>query len=165
LPTTLACIAAVHREFPDVVILGTGGVGSGDAARNLLLAGANVVEVASGLSDRGSELFEDSSTILKWYLYHTGKQVADIIGAGSMGHDFMAFAKAGKPLLAVHDDSICNGCGRCELTCKNSAHDAMKRNSDGTYEVNADRCHGCGLCEDICPTGAVSMKEKPQPTI
>jgi electron transport complex protein RnfB len=29
-------------------------------------------------------------------------------------------------------------------------------------EINPDRCIGCGLCVTTCPSGALSLKQKPE---
>jgi Fe-S-cluster-containing hydrogenase component 2 len=36
---------------------------------------------------------------------------------------------------------------------------------DGATAPDLDRCIGCGLCVSTCPTGAVTLRAKPSPSV
>jgi 2-oxoacid:acceptor oxidoreductase delta subunit (pyruvate/2-ketoisovalerate family) len=49
----------------------------------------------------------------------------------------------------------CIRCSTCFSVCPDSA---IRRNPDGTYEVDSQYCKGCGICAQECPSGAIVMK-------
>lgn len=58
LPTALANVNAFHRRCPDKIIIGCGGVFSGEEVFMHLLAGASLVQVGSALHEEGPAIFE-----------------------------------------------------------------------------------------------------------
>jgi len=79
-PLAVRCVWQVHEAFPDVPLIGTGGVGSGRDALEFLLAGASMVAV-------GTEIVHDPSACgrvlreLEEELAAMGvDRVADIVG-------------------------------------------------------------------------------------
>ena len=57
------------------------------------------------------------------------------------------------------DPDGCTGCGICiEERCPMKAIEM----SDNTAVVNTVTCIGCGLCVTGCPTGAISLRERPE---
>jgi dihydroorotate dehydrogenase (NAD+) catalytic subunit len=48
-PVAVRCVWQVHEAFPDLPVIGTGGVGSGRDALEFLLAGASMVAVGTGI--------------------------------------------------------------------------------------------------------------------
>jgi dihydroorotate dehydrogenase (NAD+) catalytic subunit len=79
-PVAVRAIYDVRAAYPDVPIVGVGGVASGQHAVELLLAGANAVEI-------GTATFYDPSApgrVLRelgdWCKEHRVARVADLIG-------------------------------------------------------------------------------------
>jgi predicted aldo/keto reductase-like oxidoreductase len=52
------------------------------------------------------------------------------------------------------DPGDCEGCGSCLLRCPNHA---IKINSNGIAEINAEICLTCGYCAPVCPTRAIIL--------
>lgn len=53
--------------------------------------------------------------------------------------------------IAVRDEQLCTGCGKCEEACR---FDAI------TVEaVNELACEGCGFCTLVCPVNALHMQQ------
>jgi len=105
------------------------------------------------------------------YLAGTAQGPKDITDSSAMGS--AAAAKAviplarGKvevePIVAVVDEELCKGCGRCEEACE---YDAIKVEEAELVakvptlvaRVTEAQCKGCGSCAVACPTGAIAMK-------
>jgi len=60
---------------------------------------------------------------------------------------------------ATVDETLCQGCGRCEEIC---VFHAPTLSSDGKLipvsSINEALCKGCGVCAVACPTGAISIR-------
>ena len=60
---------------------------------------------------------------------------------------------------ATVDETLCQGCGRCEEIC---VFHAPTLSSDGRLipvsSINEALCKGCGVCAVACPTGAISIR-------
>lgn len=55
------------------------------------------------------------------------------------------------------DKDKCVKCLRCWIFCPEGA---IKRNKDGTVEIDFDYCKGCGICANVCKVNAIKMKRK-----
>ncbi len=89
-PVAVRCIWQVRESFPDVPIIGTGGVGTGRDALELLLAGATMVGVGTAIMHDPSacsrvvrELEEELAAI-------GADRVADVVGQAHGGHGRVA---------------------------------------------------------------------------
>jgi len=60
--------------------------------------------------------------------------------------------------IAQIDDSLCQGCGRCEEVCDFHAAKVTNKNGILVSTINETLCKGCGACGVVCPTGAISIK-------
>ncbi|MFN8036027.1 MAG: dihydroorotate dehydrogenase [Acidimicrobiia bacterium] len=80
-PVALRAVADVHRAFPAVPIVGTGGVTSGVDAVERMLAGASAVGVgtASFLDPRATVRI--ARELVDWCAHHGVARVADLTGA------------------------------------------------------------------------------------
>jgi len=105
------------------------------------------------------------------YLAGTAQGPKDITDSSAMGS--AAAAKAAiplargkvevEPIVAVVNEDLCKGCGRCEEVCE---YDAIKveevqpfvKVPTLTAKVTEAQCKGCGSCVVACPIGAIAMK-------
>lgn len=105
------------------------------------------------------------------YLAGTAQGPKDITDSSAMGT--AAAAKAviplarGKvevePIVAVVDEELCKGCGRCEEVCEYGAikveeAEPVAKVPTLVARVTEAQCKGCGSCAVACPTGAIAMK-------
>ena len=58
--------------------------------------------------------------------------------------------------IAIIDQDVCTGCGRCEAICR---FDAVK-SENGRYTINPYLCDGCTLCVLDCPVKAIHMEQQ-----
>ncbi len=56
--------------------------------------------------------------------------------------------------VAHIDQEKCTRCGLCEQYCR---FDAIHRDENEDFRVNAYKCDGCYLCTYVCPVSAISM--------
>lgn len=56
----------------------------------------------------------------------------------------------------IADQSLCNGCGKCETYCPVNAITV----EDGNSRIDTNKCIGCGQCAFQCPEGAFGLEFK-----
>jgi len=60
------------------------------------------------------------------------------------------------------DEDLCVNCGKCYLTCLDSAYQAITFNEVSHKPQITKDCTGCGLCVAVCPVpGAIIFKDRP----
>jgi heterodisulfide reductase subunit A len=67
--------------------------------------------------------------------------------------------------VSTVDETICQGCGRCEEVCTFHAPKVAAKNGTLVSTINETLCKGCGACAVVCPTGAISIKHFTQDEI
>jgi len=68
-----------------------------------------------------------------------------------------------EPMVAVVDEELCKGCGRCEEVCEYKAIKVEEAEPGAKVlalvaKVTGAQCKGCGSCAVACPTGAITMR-------
>ncbi len=80
-PIALKCVFDLHRAFPNVPIIGTGGVSTGRDALEMIMAGATLVGVGSAIYYRGPNAISDIGQELNgWLSSHSISDLAEIRG-------------------------------------------------------------------------------------
>ena len=59
----------------------------------------------------------------------------------------------------VHDDTLCIGCRRCAMACKDGSVTMEKTDGGFIAKVDPDKFTGSGECVAACPTAAFSIDE------
>lgn len=81
-PLAVKYIYDIHKAMPKTPIIGTGGVLTGSDAIEMMMAGATLVGVGTGIYYRGIGIFKKiTEEIQKWCKENKVKRIKDIIGA------------------------------------------------------------------------------------
>lgn len=80
-PIALAAVYDIRREFPDIPLIGVGGVDGWRSALEFILAGATAIGVGSAIARRDLKIFDEIVEGLKQFLSETGfKSIKELIG-------------------------------------------------------------------------------------
>eukprot|EP01105_Mastigella_eilhardi_P006820 TRINITY_DN18339_c0_g1_i1.p2 TRINITY_DN18339_c0_g1~~TRINITY_DN18339_c0_g1_i1.p2 ORF type:complete len:374 (-),score=102.06 TRINITY_DN18339_c0_g1_i1:61-1182(-) len=159
-PIALYWVSVLARNFPDVPIIGVGGVATWHDAAEYFLAGASAVEVCTAAIYQGPKVFNEISTGLAQYMQRKGiKSLAELRGRGLKNLP----AKSNLvPGVSSCDLTRCIACGACERVC---CYGAIKVDKSGEKKwiVDPAACYGCGLCTTICPKNALTLAPRDAP--
>lgn len=145
-PLALALVKNIRDNFPDIAIIGVGGVATASDVIEYLLAGADAVQMLSAAMIKGKDLYrkiiEDLPKTLEKYKFSSIEEVKN--------------TRLGKHVkytvsYPVINMDKCTGCGLCENICPYFAMVVEEKAS-----VDKENCFGCGLCESRCPVHAIS---------
>ena len=136
---------------------GMGGVETWRDALEFLLLGAGSIQVTTAVMQYGYRIIEDLKAGLNYYLRDKGiRQVGEMVGMAldsvspttdKLERDTVVFPK--------FDRSKCIGCGRCEISCADGGHQALRLNEKRQPVLDGKKCVGCHLCVLVCPGGAI----------
>ena len=132
-------------------LIGMGGVTTGEAALEMLMAGATAVGVCTLPIVKGpaafTELCNKLSALMDKYGY------ADIATVSGMTLRTEKLPER-SPADFHYDAEKCTHCNRCIKAC---AYRARSFDAQGNMQVDANVCRVCGLCFGMCPTGAITI--------
>ncbi|TFG88425.1 MAG: 4Fe-4S dicluster domain-containing protein [Gemmatimonadales bacterium] len=161
MPIALRMVLDIAQAI-DLPIVGVGGVGSASDVVEYLMAGATLVGVCTAghlngpqryakiISDLGELLVKLGVTDLSEIRGLTLRRIRERAEKGQ--------AAVTKPVPAVVDGKLCNGCTLCERVCVYGAA-RMQGKARGTHKaaIDPETCVGCGLCVGVCPTEAITQ--------
>lgn len=153
-PIGLRVVSQLARAFP-VPIMGMGGIGSWSDAAEYLAVGASAVQVCTEVMVKGFGIVDGLKSGLLGYMDGKGFSRPDEFRGRALAH-FARHEELPRSARMVPeiDDSLCVGCGRCAVACRDGGYQAIAMEK-GRPEVAAERCDGCSLCVHVCPAGAV----------
>lgn len=142
-------------------ISGMGGIETWRDALEFILMGAGSIQITTAVMQYGYRIIDDLKSGLNYYLAQMGiPSVKNIIGAGLdsisettdvLDRDSILFPK--------FDLDKCVGCGRCEISCNDGGHQAIKFDNR-LPKLDGSKCVGCHLCLLVCPMDAISPGKK-----
>ncbi|GAA0181706.1 4Fe-4S binding protein [Clostridium sediminicola] len=146
-PLALAYVNMIKEAYPNLSVIGCGGVANADDVIEFLLAGADAVQMLSEAMLKGRDLYkkiiEDLPKRLEKYGFES---IEDVKRTGLTKKKV-----ATEPSYPVVDHEKCTVCGICEKNCPYFAI----TNESGKIIINQEKCFGCGLCESRCPVKAI----------
>ncbi len=163
-PIALNFVSEIGKmeEMKGKHISGMGGVETWLDALEFMLLGSGSVQVTTAVMQYGYRIIEDLKSGLNLYLTEKGfSGVKDIIGLGL--DTLSATTDVLERDTVIYPDinrERCIGCGRCEISCMDGGHQAIRLNQDRRPVLQAKKCVGCHLCILVCPQRALTPGKK-----
>lgn len=163
-PVALRFIQQMRTDprLKDVEISGIGGVETWEDAAEFILLGAKNIQVTTAIMQYGYRIIDDLTNGLMHYMQKEGVDSLEelvglanknIIPAEELNRDYKVYPSI--------DFDKCIGCGRCEISCYDGAHQAMEWDSEKRRpSCNLEKCVGCLLCGLVCPVSAITLGKR-----
>ena len=153
---------AANPALAGMHISGIGGVETWQDALEFLLLGSRSIQVATAVMQYGYRIIDDLKEGLNLYLAEKGFDSVDqVVGLGLNALDANTDAlERDTVLFPKFIREKCIGCGRCEISCADGGHQAIRLNAQRMPVLNGKRCVGCHLCALVCPEGAIVSSGK-----
>ncbi len=139
-----------------------GGVENWSDALEFILLGAGSVQVTTAVMQYGYRMIDDLKAGLNYYLAEKGfRSVGEARGLalGSVSETTDALERDTVIYPKFHREK-CIGCGRCEISCADGGHQAIRLGEDRRPRLDAQKCVGCHLCVLVCPQRAITSSRK-----
>ncbi|MCQ2973096.1 MAG: FAD-dependent oxidoreductase [archaeon] len=148
-PIALRNISKVHNAFPDLHILGVGGVMSAYTALQHIYAGANIVEICTGIMRYSYEIIYEMISGLQFYLYMWSRQdLIELVANKPERRTLPHKDQIEKPLLGGKIPSLADirGLGSKRYV----ERDKIQNTWTVKAKIDPDLCIGCGSCALSC---------------
>ena len=143
-------------------ISGMGGIGIWRDALEFILLGAGSVQVTTAVMQYGYRIIEDMTDGLREYMKAKGVASLDRLIGGASGSivDHHSIERD-TVLFPVFNYDLCNGCGRCYISCMDGGHQAIRFDPHTRKpELIGKKCVGCHLCRLVCAEEAIGVAKK-----
>ncbi len=139
-----------------------GGIENWSDALEFILLGAGSVQVTTAVMQYGYRIIDDLKAGLNYYLAEKGfRGVGEARGLalGSVSETTDVLERDTVVYPKFHREK-CIGCGRCEISCADGGHQAIRLGEDRRPRLDAGKCVGCHLCVLVCPQRAITSGRK-----
>lgn len=147
-PIALWCVHQLAQAVR-IPVVGSGGVSSADEVIQMLMAGAQAVQLYTEPALRGPVAFTRIMHDLERFMtdHEEFTSLHDLVGltiGRTKTHSFVS------PPPVVNADK-CTGCNLCIPACAFDAISMVGRASGAALAVIADNCVSCNACVGVCP--------------
>jgi NAD-dependent dihydropyrimidine dehydrogenase PreA subunit len=140
---------------PHHMVMGSGGIENGKDAIQMMMCGADFIQICTAVMLKGFDILPRIVTRLKRFMnekgYRSYRDFRDAVVSHISPTDALTLYEGN----AVIDEEKCTGCG----LCVNIGHCYAITLEKEMAVVAVEDCTGCSTCVDICPAGAARMKE------
>ena len=139
-----------------------GGVETWLDALEFILLGAGRIQVTTAVMQYGYRIIDDLKAGLNYYLAEKGFScVREATGlALEAVSDTTDVLERDTVIFPKFHREKCIGCGRCEISCADGGHQAIRLNEARKPILDGKKCVGCHLCVLVCPERAISSGRK-----
>ncbi|MCR5551568.1 MAG: NAD-dependent dihydropyrimidine dehydrogenase subunit PreA [Oscillospiraceae bacterium] len=139
-----------------------GGVETWLDALEFILLGAGSIQVTTAVMQYGYRIIDDLKAGLNYYLAEKGFScVREATGlALESVSDTTDVLERDTVIFPKFHREKCIGCGRCEISCADGGHQAIRLNEARKPILDGKKCVGCHLCVLVCPERAISSGRK-----
>ena len=163
-PIALRFISDLSRceELDDMHISGMGGIETWRDALEFILLGSGSLQVTTAVMQYGYGIIDDMIEGLEEYMKCKGiSSVKDLIGVAANTVVDHHSIERDTILFPVFDYELCNGCGRCYISCMDGGHQAIKFDLETRKPILVgNKCVGCHLCRLVCSQKAIKTARK-----
>ena len=140
---------------------GIGGITTWQDALEFIQLGCRNVQICTALMEYGYRIIDDLVAGLQAYLVQRGvASLEDIVGEALDQFVRVSDLDRQSFVFPTVDRSLCIGCGRCYVSCRDGGHQAITFGADRVPRVVGTRCVGCHLCLLVCPSGAIGTARR-----
>ena len=148
-------------QLRGVPLSGMGGIETWHDAAEFLALGCGTVQVTTAVMQYGYRIIDDLTDGLSAFLVSqgfgslssfVGSAVGEFTAADALDRTGMVYPS--------FDKSRCVGCGRCEISCADAGHQAVRLTAARRPQLDPHKCVGCLLCALVCPVGAVGHSRR-----
>ncbi|MHA1591408.1 MAG: 4Fe-4S binding protein [Candidatus Heimdallarchaeaceae archaeon] len=148
-PIALHRIYNIRKAFPDIPIIGVGGIGKAEDVLEFILAGADLVQMLSSALIKGRGLYDkivkDLPKALEKYGFSSIEEIRQV-------RKITLFKDV--DTAVDNHPSFNEKCTMCMLCVKICPAGALSAAEDHIV-VDKEKCIHCGLCESRCPVDAI----------
>ncbi|QTE72252.1 NAD-dependent dihydropyrimidine dehydrogenase subunit PreA [Clostridiales bacterium FE2011] len=158
-PIALRFIAELgqHPDLKGIHLSAMGGVETWQDALEFILLGGGSIQVTTAVMQYGYRIVEDLKSGLNLYLAEKGfSSVKEVIGLAldTLSHTTDTLERD-TVLFPRFVRENCIGCGRCQISCDDGGHQAIRMDEERRPVLNGKNCVGCHLCVLVCPQKAI----------
>lgn len=152
---------AKNSVMKNLQLSGIGGIETWRDALEFIQLGCRNVQVCTAVMQFGYRIIDDLvSGLRNWMRENDIAQLSDAVGTRLDAFTPPAELDRDSMVFPTIDRTLCIGCGRCYISCRDGGHQAIAFGEDRRPRILGDKCVGCHLCRLVCPTGAMGVAKR-----